>query len=93
MTAAPNDPLMGAVIEEMRDVADRLCRLACILTGDPQVIANHFDELQSLDLLTQIQRTLADVLSRTGSVDERLSGMGLEALAERLRDRALQTAA
>jgi|GEM_PF-6604442 hypothetical protein len=93
MTVASNDPLMGAVIEEMRDVADRLCRLACILTGDPQVITNHFDELQSLDLLTQIQRTLADVLSRAGSIDERLSGMGLEALAERLRDRALQTAA
>ena len=93
MTTAPHDPLSGAVIQEMRDVADRLCRLACILTSDPQVVNCHFDELQSLDLLTQTQRALADVLSRAGGVDDRLSGMGLEALADRLRNRVDRAAA
>jgi len=85
MTA--NDPFVQAVADEMSDLADRLCRLACILAGDPVVVQTHFDELQSIDLMTQIQRALVELLRQPGTPEARFSKVPVEALAARMKTR------
>lgn len=87
MSGSPNDPLIPAIADEMADLADRLCRLACILANDPAVLTTHFDELQSIDLMVQLQRALADILRKPGSVSTRIAGVPVEALAMRLAAR------
>ena len=87
MTARPNDPLIPAIADEMADLADRLCRLACILANDPAVLTPHFDELQSIDLMVQTQRALADLLRQPGPASERIGRIPVEALATRIEER------
>ena len=87
MTARPNDPLIPAIADEMADLADRLCRLACILANDPAVLTPHFDELQSIDLMVQTQRALADLLRQSGPASERIGRIPVEALATRIEER------
>jgi len=87
MTAAPSDPLVPAIAAEMADLADRLCRLACVLANDPAVLTPHFDELQSIDLMVQTQRALVDLLRRSGPASARIAGIPVEALATRIEER------
>ena len=87
MTDSPSDPLIPAIADEMTDLADRLCRLACILANDPAVLMPHFDELQSIDLMVQTQRALVDLLRQPGPAPTRLARVPVEALAMRLEAR------
>jgi hypothetical protein len=87
MSESPIDPLVPAIADEMADLADRLCRLACILASDSAVLATHFDELQSIDLMVQLQRALADLLRKPGPAMTRIAGIPVEALAMRLAAR------
>ena len=87
MTHVPNDPLLPAIVDEMADLADRICRLACILANDPAVLTAHFDELQSIDLMVQTQRALIDLLRQPGSAAARIAGIPVEALATRIEER------
>lgn len=87
MTANPSDPLLPAIVDEMADLADRLCRLACILANDPAVLTTHFDELQSIDLMVQTQRALVDLLRQPGSASDRIAGIPIETLAMRMEER------
>ena len=87
MSAAPSDPLIPVIADEMADLAERLCRLACILANDPAVLTTHFDELQSIDLMVQTQRALIDLLRQPGSASARIAGIPVEALAMRIEER------
>ena len=87
MTAGPSDPLLPAIVDEMADLADRLCRLACVLANDPAVLTTHFDELQSIDLMVQTQRALVDLLRQPGPPSDRIAGIPVEAIAMRIEDR------
>lgn len=87
MSGMPSDPLIPAIADEMADLADRLCRLACTLASDPAVLTTHFDELQSIDLMVQLQRALVDLLRKPGSVSMRVADVPVEALAMRLATR------
>jgi len=87
MTASPTDSLVPAIADEMADLADRLCRLACILANDPAVLTPHFDELQSIDLMVQTQRALADLLRQPGGASARIAHIPVEALAMRIEQR------
>ena len=87
MTASSNDPLIPAIAAEMADLADGLCRLACILANDPAVLTPHFDELQSIDLMVQTQRALVDLLRQSGPASTRIAGIPVEALAARIKGR------
>lgn len=79
-----DDPFLLTIADEMSDLADRLCRLACVLASDAALIEQHFDALQSIDLMTQIQRALAELLRRPGAPETRLAELPVEALAARL---------
>ncbi|QJU58862.1 hypothetical protein HL653_14765 [Sphingomonas sp. AP4-R1] len=86
MTAALPQPLNEAIAVEMMDLADCLCKLACTLATDMGVVDRHLDALQSIDLMTQIQRALADVLRGSDSVEQKVARIPVEALAARLSD-------
>jgi hypothetical protein len=86
MTTSPAEAaLTRAIAGEMAALADELCRLACVLAADPNIIASHITDLQAIDLITQTQRALADFLTSEGTVGARLDAICLEALADRLR--------
>lgn len=87
MTASPTDSLVPAIADEMADLADRLCRLACILANDPAVLTPHFDELQSIDLMVQTQRALVDLLRQPGPAPARIARIPVEALGLRIAER------
>lgn len=82
-----DDGLVLAVAEELSLVADALCRLACVLVSDADLAQRHITDLQALDLITQTQRSLADVLRQEGPIEARLGSISLEALALRLEER------
>jgi hypothetical protein len=79
--------LHHAIADEMSDLADRLCKLACVLAQDPQVALRHIDDLQSIDLMTQTQRALADLLRQDDLPVDRVGRIPVEALAMRLLGR------
>jgi hypothetical protein len=82
-----HDALNRAVADEMSALADRLCKLACVLASDPALVTQHMDELQSIDLMTQIQRALADLLRQDDAPADRIARIPVEALAMRLEAR------
>jgi hypothetical protein len=86
MTIVPSQPLNDAIAREMMGLADRLCSLACNLATDMDVVDRHLDALQSIDLMTQIQRSLADVLRGSDGVEERFGRIPVEELATCLSD-------
>jgi hypothetical protein len=79
--------LHHAIADEMSDLADRLCKLACGLARDTELAMRHMDDLQSIDLMTQIQRALADLLREEDLPAERIGRIPVEALAMRLMGR------
>lgn len=81
------DALNRAIADEMSALADRLCKLACVLASDPAVVTQHMDELQSIDLMTQTQRALADLLRQDDAPADRIARIPVEALAMRLETR------
>lgn len=87
MTHAEEAAFVRAVADEMSDLADRLCKLACVLARDPDLIVNYLDDLQAIDLMTQTQRALADVLREPGEPNSRINRIPVQALADRLAAR------
>lgn len=83
--------LHHAIADEMSDLADRLCKLACVLASDPDLVTRHMDDLQSIDLMTQTQRALADLLRRADAPADRIARIPVEALAARLEMRLSHT--
>jgi len=79
--------LHHAIADEMSDLADRLCKLACGLARDTELAMRHMDDLQSIDLMTQLQRALADLLRQDDLPADRVARVPVEALAMRLMDR------
>ena len=78
---------LHVIADEMSDLADRFCKLACVLASDPALVTHHMDDLQSIDLMTQWQRALADLLRQPGTPEARIARVPVEALAQRLEER------
>lgn len=78
------NPLHIALAEELRIASRLLNDLAYELARDPAVIRAHMESLQKVDLVTQIQLSVASVLE-SGQTDEEQIFVGLEDMAERLR--------
>lgn len=77
-------PLQAALAEELRIASRLLNDLAYDLARDSAVIRTHMESLQKIDLVTQIQLSVASVLD-SGQTDETQVFVGLEDMAERLR--------
>lgn len=80
----PSHEYLSALGEELRIASRMLNKLAFELTSDPDIVRRHMDALQQVDLVTQIQLQIADLLQSPCS-DEEHSAISLEAMAERLR--------
>jgi len=87
MTQPEESAFLDAIAGELSDLADRLCKLACVLASDPGLVQHHMDDLQSIDLMTQWQRALADLLRQPGTPEARIARVPVEALAQRLEER------
>ena len=77
-------PLQIALAEELRIASRLLNDLAYELARDGAVIRTHMESLQKIDLVTQMQLSVASVLE-SGQTDERQVFVGLEDMAARLR--------
>lgn len=78
-------PLAQALAEELVLLTNELAQLAFELGKDPKILRNHMESLQKIDLITQTQLGVADILRTEGSMEERLDGVTLEDMATRLR--------
>lgn len=82
----PDAALAHALADELLAATRLLSDLAYDLGSDPDVLRRHMESLQTVDLVTQIQLAIADVLRSTDPVAVRLSAVPLEALSARLAD-------
>ncbi len=87
VTLAEEAVFIRAIADEMSELADHLCKLACVLASDPELIVNYLDDLQAIDLMTQTQRALADLLREPGAPDAKIGQVRVQALADRLAAR------
>ena len=76
--------LTAALAEELRLAARHLNDLAYELAMDPEVVRKHMEPLQKIDLVTQIQLSVASVLESDLQAGDSLE-VGLEDMAQRLR--------
>ena len=86
MTHPQETHFLHVIADEMSDLADRFCKLACVLASDPALVTHHMDDLQSIDLMTQWQRALANLLRQPGTPEARIAGVPVEELAARLEE-------
>jgi hypothetical protein len=77
--------LANALADELVALTDTLSALACDLGSNIEIVRRHMTALQAVDQISQVQLAMADILRGSGSDSERVSGVRLEALAERLR--------
>lgn len=77
--------LAAALAAELVRLSVDLADLAYDLGGDPETLRRHMGSLQAIDRITQTQLGIADVLRARGSVADRLDGVTLEDMADRLR--------
>lgn len=78
-------PLAKALAEELVLLTNELAQLAFDLGQDPNILRNHIETLQKVDLITQTQLGVADMLRSESNVSERLDDLTLEDMAKRLR--------
>ncbi|UAK26572.1 hypothetical protein K8P63_08035 [Sphingomonas nostoxanthinifaciens] len=82
------DPIAAnAIADELVELTAILSNLAYDLGDDPDTLRKHMASLQAIDLITQIQMSLADILRSDEPMEKRVAGVGVEALAARLRAR------
>lgn len=85
--------LADALADELVRATARLGDLAYDLGSDDETLRRHMASIQAIDLVTQTQLAVADVLRATAAVDERIAGVTLEDVAGRLRAAMAQAAA
>lgn len=76
--------LQAALAEELRIASRLLNDLAYDLASDGAVIRTHMESLQKIDLVTQMQLSVASVLE-SGGAGEAQVFVGLEDMAARLQ--------
>ena len=92
VAAMPLDPLASAArraairraANVLIEIAADIERLGGDLCSDPQLVAQHMDTLQAIDLIAQKQRAIADLLHAECPL-QGIEEIGVEALREQLR--------
>ncbi len=79
-------PLAAALAEELVLATQILGELAYDLGSDPDTLRRHMTSLQKIDLVTQMQLAVADLLRMQTACDDVAAMVTLEATAARLRD-------
>lgn len=76
-----------AIAHELVDLTTRLSDLAFDLGSDQATLRRHMSSLQAIDLITQIQLALADLLRSEAPLSARIDDITVEALSASLRTR------
>ena len=79
-----SQPFANALADELVALTNRLGDLAFELGNDPATLRRHMGSLQAIDLVTQVQLAIADILRSTAPIEERVAGVTLETLRETL---------
>lgn len=77
--------LLNGVANVLLEMALDVENIGANLCRDPAVLAEHFDQMQSVDVLAQTMRQIADVLQAPCAL-KGVSAVQLEGLRERLRE-------
>ncbi|WBO20721.1 hypothetical protein [Sphingomonas abietis] len=80
----------SAIADELVGLTTALSELAYDLGSHGETVRRHMGALQSIDLITQIHLSLADLLRSSGPFEQRLEGVVVEALGQRLRQSLAQ---
>lgn len=75
--------LLKAIAEVLGELAMEVETLGATLCADPQMVANHMDQLQGIDVAAQTASHLAAVLN-SDHPEDALDDIRLEALRHRL---------
>ena len=81
MTAGQHEAQIADILDE---IGNEIEALGAALCDDPTLCARHIEALQSIDLIAQKQRWLAELL-RADSHDAIVERIGVEALRERFQ--------
>lgn len=85
MIAAEPRPHLRAVADVLLDLSLDIEMLGTTLCANPAVVREHMQELQAIDMIAQMQRSLAALL-QADCPQRALSEMGLETLRTRLHE-------
>jgi hypothetical protein len=77
-------PLADALAEELLVASRLLGELAFELGSDPATLRRHMASLQKIDLVTQMQLAVVDMLRISGDCEDAVASVKLEATASRL---------
>jgi hypothetical protein len=80
-----NGPHLKAVADVLMDLSLDIEMLGTVLCGNAEVVQRHMQELQTIDMIAQKQRSLANVL-RSDCPRSALSDISLEELRLRLHE-------
>lgn len=86
-------PLADALAEELVLAAQMLGELAFELGSDTDTLRRHMTALQKIDLVTQMQLAVVDMLRLSTDCEDALTMVTLEETAQRLRDTMARRAA
>ncbi len=84
--------LADALAEELVRATARLGDLAYDLGSDANTLRAHMASIQAIDLVTQTQLAIADMLRATAAVEDRIAAVTLDDMAGRLRTALAQAA-
>lgn len=80
----------SAIADELVGLTAALSELAYDLGSHGETVRRHMGALQSIDLITQIHLCLAELLRSSAPFEQRLEGVVVEALGQRLRQSLAQ---
>lgn len=78
--------LARALADELVALTGKLSELAYDLGSEPDTLRRHMTSLQAIDLITQVQLAIADILRSKASPEERVAGVTLHEFSESLRE-------
>ena len=84
--------VMHVIAEELVKARNRIEEIGVSLVDDDVYSSNHFSEIQSLDLISQILMVSANVICADGDLDVRVGDIGLQELRDRLLSAMAQRA-
>jgi hypothetical protein len=81
------DGALAAVLaEELVALTGQLSDLAYDLGSNPETLRAHMSSIQLVDVITQAQIAIADILRSDAPVEDRIAAVTLEALGQRIGD-------
>ncbi|WP_183985134.1 hypothetical protein [Sphingomonas jinjuensis] len=81
------DGVLAAVLaEELVALTGQLSDLAYDLGSNPETLRAHMSSIQLVDVITQAQIAIADILRSDAPIEDRIASITLEALGQRIGD-------